>query len=86
MASFYSHAITKISSLHCRDGVIKIWTDGDYNNTKAQRTMSCVFTMKAHQKAVTCGCWHGTNLIATGSDDKTIVLWYVVQKPGNLYR
>ena len=54
-------------------------------------TMTCVFMMKAHQKAVTWGCWSGTAVIATGTDDQTITFWYVHQKPaiqkaGDIYR
>ena len=76
-----------------RDGVIKLWAPADTTDSKGkdEAPMTCVFTMKAHQKAVTCGCWSGTAVIATGSDDQTIAFWYVHQKPaveksGIIYR
>ena len=73
--------------------MIKLWAPADTTDSKGKEEapMTCVFTMKAHQKAVTCGCWSGTAVIATGSDDQTIAFWYVHQKPaiqkaGMIYR
>ena len=84
--------VNKVLLLY-RDGVIKLWAPVDTTDSKGREEapMTCVFTMKAHQKAVTCGCWSGTTVIATGSDDQTIVFWYVHQKPaiqksGMIYR
>lgn len=65
-----------------RDGVIKLWVCADEEQTDI---FTCSLTLKAHEKAVSAGCWMGTNLLATGSDDNTIVLWTVVRRSGSRY-
>ena len=62
--------------------MIKLWARGDGETDIS----TCTLTLKAHEKAVTAGCWLGTACVATGSDDHSIVLWDIVKRSGNRYR
>ncbi|RLV91412.1 Ribosome assembly protein 4 [Spathaspora sp. JA1] len=54
-----------------KDGTIKIW------NTS---TRICEFTMSGHTNAVSCIKWSGSNIIYSGSHDKTIKAWDITAK------
>ena len=63
--------------------MIKLW----FQSTEgSSQKCECTFTMKAHEKAVTAGCWLMPGpMVVTGSEDSTIVLWEVVKR-ANTYR
>ncbi|CAH2352021.1 ribosome assembly protein 4 [[Candida] railenensis] len=49
-----------------KDGTVKIW-----ETTRRH----CLFTMSGHTNAVSCVKWSGTNIVYSGSHDKTIKAW-----------
>lgn len=63
--------------------MIKLWVGKE---EEALNKRICSLTMKAHEKAVTAGCWLGAMTLVTGSEDSSIMLWDVVKRSGNTYR
>ncbi|KAK3603040.1 hypothetical protein CHS0354_037788 [Potamilus streckersoni] len=65
-----------------RDGVLKLWADvSDESLSKTDIRLTCVMSIKTHDKSVNCGCFIGTDGLqfVTGSDDGTMILWEVVK-------
>ena len=60
----------------------KLWMS---TNVGSSQKCECTFTMKAHEKAVTAGCWLPDRVVVTGSEDSSIVLWELVKR-SNVYR